>query len=828
MAQLNWLEDFSVPQAFSQSSWSGDTSFFSLDSASFLRLQGPPRSSTASIHRSSAIRHQAQWDIDLTLDFNPSASNYAKIYLWADQKDPQSIQNAVFLKIGGQTGDRVELWGMHQGQNQLIVESPADLVDKNRVELRIRVLADSLQGYDLWADTSIASAPQMSFLGRGHFLSQSPSLYFVLECIHTSSRSDKFFFHSIGAQGNEFKDDKPPMVMRWRSFPSHRISLWMNEPIDSLEVYDPAHYHLLPTGWGPTSITYDPMASRIDLVYDQAAFSTSAIDLKIQSLPDPVGNELDSTIGSFYWPRLSWGDVQITELLADPDPQKGLPHSEGLELCNSLPIPLDLSGSILFCGTDSFALDSLTIPPASCIWLSEKGTCANIDSCHEVDWPYSFLPNSEGNVGLVNERADLLDLVHYHSNLFEHPVKASGGWTLQRSRDHGRCPDEQQWTEAQEPMGGSPGNWNAHIAGSNQAFPSERLLKGHGLLGDERLLLHLSRPFIRTDSLKLRMLGRSIKPEEVTTDLQPTLAFQLPLGWNSGDTVHFSGKIESCAGEEILDTSWVLESPVQQAEQEWIIEEVLYEPAAHQEEYVVLRYAGPGPADLFGIRFCTGTNYPADLRCSDPINDHLLLSPNSTIQLNRSGGVSSPNNCVKYVIGMKGFPALSDQGGGLFLLDSNLHLLTGSEFSASSHSTLVSSSKGIPLCRNTATSWTSKLAAWGAGCGCRASGSFPKESITLSSDCISPNFDGHQDDMQILIRSPFSKAVAELKVLDEIGIPVRHLLQDAFMGTEHAMSWDGTNGSGERLRVGLYFFWLQLRSEGGQTNSMYKAFSVCR
>jgi flagellar hook assembly protein FlgD len=141
---------------------------------------------------------------------------------------------------------------------------------------------------------------------------------------------------------------------------------------------------------------------------------------------------------------------------------------------------------------------------------------------------------------------------------------------------------------------------------------------------------------------------------------------------------------------------------------------------------------------------------------------------------------------------------------------------------------LVTNPKGVPLCRNTATSWTSKLAAWGAGCGCRASGSFPKESIILSSDCISPNFDGHQDDMQILIRSPFSKAVAELKVLDEIGIPVRHLLQDEFMGTEHAMSWDGTNGSGERLRIGLYFFWLQLRSEGGQTNSMYKAFSVCR
>ena len=232
MAQLNWLEDFSVPQAFSQSNWSGDTSFFSLDSASFLRLQGPPRSSVASIHRSSAIRHQAKWEIDLTLDFNPSASNYAKIYLWADEKDPQSIQNAVFLKIGGQTEDRIELWGMRQGQSQLIVESPADLIDNNRVELRIRVLADSTQGYDLWADTSGVSTPQMSFLGKGHFLSQSPSLYFVLECIHTSTRSDKFFFHSIGAQGNEFKDDKPPTVLRWRSLPSHQISLWMNEPID--------------------------------------------------------------------------------------------------------------------------------------------------------------------------------------------------------------------------------------------------------------------------------------------------------------------------------------------------------------------------------------------------------------------------------------------------------------------------------------------------------------------------------------------------------------------------------------------------------------------
>jgi hypothetical protein len=154
MAQLHWLEDFSTPQAFSQSNWSGDTAFFSLDSASFLLLQGPPRSCAASIRRLNAIRHQAQWEIDLTLDLNPSASNYTKIYLWAYEKDPQSIQNVVFLKIGGQTEDRIELWSMRQGLSQLIVESQADLVDKNRVELRMRVIADSLQGYDLWADTS--------------------------------------------------------------------------------------------------------------------------------------------------------------------------------------------------------------------------------------------------------------------------------------------------------------------------------------------------------------------------------------------------------------------------------------------------------------------------------------------------------------------------------------------------------------------------------------------------------------------------------------------------------------------------------------------------
>ena len=828
MAQLQWLEDFSVPQTFSQSNWSGDTSFFSLDSASFLRLQGPPRSSAASIHRSSAIRHQAQWEIDLTLDFNPSASNYAKIYLWADEKDPQSIQNAVFLKIGGQTEDRVELWGMRQGLTQLIVESPADLVDRNMVELRLRVTADSLQRYRLWADTTAASSPQMSLLGGGHFVSQSPSSYFVLECIHTSTRSDKFFFHSISAQGSEFKDEEPPRILRWRSSPSRRLSLWMDEPIDSLEVHDPALFHLLPMGLGPTSIHYEPNALRIDLNYGEAAYSTSALYLQIGSLPDPLGNELDSIIGPFYWPRLSWGDVQITELLADPDPRKALPHSEGLELCNSLPIPLDLSGSILFCGTDSFSLDSLIIPPASCIWLSDQGTCAFTDSCLEVDWPYSFLPNSSGSVGLINERAELLDLVDYHSDFFDHPVKAAGGWTLQRSRDPGRCPVEQQWTEAQEPIGGSPGIWNAHIADSDHVFPSGRLLKGHGLLGNQRLLLHLSRPFMRSDSIKLMILGRSIRPENTIVDLEPTLVFQLPLGWHSGDTVHISGMIESCAGKEVLDTAWILESPAEPSEQQWTIEEVLYEPTAQQEEYVVLRYTASGPADLFGLRFCTGTNYPADLRCSDPINDHLLLPPNNAIQLNESGRMNSSNDCVKYSIGLNGFPALSDQGSLLFLLDSNLQLLTETQFSASYHSPLVNTSQGIPLCRNTETAWTSKLASWGAGCGCGASGSYSKESITLSSDCISPNSDGHQDELQIRIRSPFPKTVVQLKVLNEIGIPVGHLLQDEFMGTEHVLTWDGTDGSGERMRVGLYFFWLQLRGERGQTKSRYKAFSVCQ
>ena len=80
-SQTNWGENFSDSNFTANPIWVGDTALFSLNAAKELQLDAPAVSATAYLATQSQSSLEAMWEFKLRMAFNPSTSNYAKVFL---------------------------------------------------------------------------------------------------------------------------------------------------------------------------------------------------------------------------------------------------------------------------------------------------------------------------------------------------------------------------------------------------------------------------------------------------------------------------------------------------------------------------------------------------------------------------------------------------------------------------------------------------------------------------------------------------------------------------------------------------------------------------
>lgn len=101
--------------------WLGDTAEFSLDSTGLLQLTAPPETGESIIWHPSKALMKGHWELSLSMDFNTSGSNYAKIHLSSD-----SLANGYYVKVGG-VDDEVSLYKLTSGQSTKIIDGTDNL-----------------------------------------------------------------------------------------------------------------------------------------------------------------------------------------------------------------------------------------------------------------------------------------------------------------------------------------------------------------------------------------------------------------------------------------------------------------------------------------------------------------------------------------------------------------------------------------------------------------------------------------------------------------------------------------------------------------------------
>jgi hypothetical protein len=198
LAQVS--ENFSDGDFIANPTWIGNDSAFSVTEGT-LQLKAPPLTGTKYLATASPAINQAQWAYEVHMAFNPSSSNFARIYLTADQADLSQPLNGYFVMIGG-TSDEVCLFKQTGNITTKIVDGADGVLNTSTVNITIKVTRDENGNWALFYDLNMTG----NFTEVGRILDSDhvSSSFTGVYCRYTATRSEGFFFDNIQITGDPY------------------------------------------------------------------------------------------------------------------------------------------------------------------------------------------------------------------------------------------------------------------------------------------------------------------------------------------------------------------------------------------------------------------------------------------------------------------------------------------------------------------------------------------------------------------------------------------------------------------------------------------------
>ena len=207
MAQLS--DSFSDGNLSRNPTWVGDTALYKVNSG-ILHLSAPPVSGKAWISTFSKAIYGSQWEFSVQLDFNPSSSNYAKIFLGADRADLSAALNGYYVLIGNTT-DEVSLYRQTGTSATKIIDGRNGILDLSLIRMNIRITTDENSQWTLF--TKLENDENWTQEGTVRDDVHKQIVSFGIMCVYTSTRADKFHFDDIQVKGASWPDREPPRLI---------------------------------------------------------------------------------------------------------------------------------------------------------------------------------------------------------------------------------------------------------------------------------------------------------------------------------------------------------------------------------------------------------------------------------------------------------------------------------------------------------------------------------------------------------------------------------------------------------------------------------------
>lgn len=481
-AQLQ--EQFTDGDFSSNPTWLGHTNRFVVNARGELQLNDemPTANNTTYLVTNApvSLNDNTTWECYVRLEFATSTTNFARVYLIANQPDISGNVNGYFLKIGGISGstDAIELYRQDGSTSSLLLSGTAGAVGGDSVVVRLKVTRSNAGNWTLFAD----------YTGGTNFQSEGSVTdtkyptgnFFGWYCRYTSTRNKAFFLDDVRVDPL-FEDKNAPVLQEVTVPSADQLEVTYNEPLDSVTASNSMNYLIDHNIGNPISAVLTA-PNKVLLTLDQSLESGVNYTLTANGIADVNGNRSTNQSKNFIFydiQPVAPGDIILNEILFNP--QTG--GSDFIELYNLSNKTLNLNGLQIFNAqkTGSTASRNITtdflLLPNSYVAISDNPQ--DLRTRYNPPLNAILLQNNlpsfdddEGNV-TIRDNGITIDSFDYTDDLHFALLSDKEGVSLERISIKTATQGSNNWHSAAASVGfATPGYQNSQFYESNNAATS--------------------------------------------------------------------------------------------------------------------------------------------------------------------------------------------------------------------------------------------------------------------------------------------------------------------------------------------------------------------
>lgn len=815
--------------------WSGNDTDFMVNAGFQLQLNSSGTDTSYLQTPNTYTLNSCEWNFWIRLNFSPSASNNARVYLVSNQSNLQGPLNGYFLQFGeALSNDQVELF-RQTGTGTTSVCRGTTII-ANAFSVRVKVVRDNAGLWTLSIDPS--GGTNYTQEAQGTDATHTTTSFFGMNCFYTSSNATDMYLDDVYV-GAPIVDLTPPLVDSVVVNILGQVEVFFNENVSLASSQITSNYTISNSVGNPGTATRDAVNySKVTLQTTPLPLNT-LLTLTTLGVADLSGNTMVAAdIDTFYYAIPDYNDLVINELMPDPDPPVGLPNYEYLELFNRTNLPFTCRNYTITVGTNTQVLPDFTILPDSFVVFSSTTGASQFPGINIVGVPSMPSLTNTGNTVTIKKSSGVpVCTITYSDQWYQDPNKEDGGYSLEQIDPDLPCTGMINWRASNDITGGTPGRRNS-IDGItvDNSFP---LMLRASIMNPTQLLVYFSEPIdsIGTFSItpSITVTGAvffSADHSQVTLSLgssiQPQIAYTLTL----------SGYHSDCAGNLIPSSQQVkfgIAEPVLPGDV--ILNELLPDPLDGNVEFVEVYNKSNKILDLNHLFLSsedTVANVLQDIhRVSSSgyvifPGDFILLSTDPTAVCN---GYTCGANGI--FVDMSDMPSLSNEGDVIVLSDSTGVVLDRVVYLDSWQFSLLNNTKGVSLERisydrptQDAQNWHSAATSEGYGTPGRKNSQYNEGSgsgsVSVEPEIFSPDNDGYQDVLNIHYSLDKAGFTGSVVIFDQRGRPIKQLVRNQVLGTEGTFTWDGTNDKGHKALAGIHIIYFEIFHSDGEVRSFKK------
>lgn len=527
--------------------------------------------------------------------------------------------------------------------------------------------------------------------------------------------------------------------------------------------------------------------------------------------------------------QISRYSVVINELMADPSPVVGLPNTEFIELRNNTTQPINLYKWRISNGTTTTSIGvNYLLGPDSVVVVCSKTQAIFFNGIPNIIGVSSFpaLSNDGDVISLIAADGTTMHAVSYALADYHNSLKANGGWSLEMIDPYKGC-NKNNWTASNYFAGGTPGKENSVF---NKTYNEDGISILQAITIDStHIVIYLDQG---VDSLAnsnpKNFLFSPIHESPIHVKLLAPLfniiELQLKTPIPDKTIYNLTGvSFKHCTSKK-TDSASVQTGIIHDAlKNDIVLNEILFDPPSGGSDFVELYnrsdhiinakdiyLTNRTSAGLIGIAFAASETdrnfFPGEFIC--------LTTDSSFVR--KQWPVAVKSNIME----MKSMSSYPDDEGNAIILNKQGEIIDEMNYVDNMHFPLIRNREAVSLEKITPDlsssfkgNWHSAASTVGyATPGYKNSQYQSTDSLVgqfnISSDIITPNNDGIDDNLIIQYSFPLSGYMCSVFLFDKNGLLIKKLVDNELFGLEGQIVWNGTVTSQKALS-GLYYIKLE-------------------